>query len=83
VLNTVAFEKQVEDRWRKLRRARQARHLSNEVDADAVDALEAAVVEAYPRLSHRYYRLKAKVMGVRPRPLGPQRAARDGRAAHL
>jgi oligoendopeptidase F len=63
VLNTLAFEKQVEDRWRHYAEPAQSRHLANEVDADAVDALEQAVVEAYPRLSHRYYALKAKVMG--------------------
>jgi oligoendopeptidase F len=63
VMNTLAFEKQVEDRWRRYDSPAQSRHLANEVDADAVDALEAAVVEAYPRLSHRYYALKAKVMG--------------------
>ena len=63
-LNTLAFEKQVEDRWRRYETPAQSRHLANEVDADAVDALEQAVVEAYPRLSHRYYALKAKVMGL-------------------
>jgi oligoendopeptidase F len=63
VMNTLAFEKQVEDRWRRFDNPAQSRHLANEVDADAVDALEQAVVEAYPRLSHRYYALKAKVMG--------------------
>ena len=63
VMNTLAFEKQVEDRWRRFDNPAQSRHLANEVDGDAVDALEAAVVEAYPRLSHRYYALKAKVMG--------------------
>lgn len=64
-LNTIAQEKAVEDRWRKYADPAAARHLANEVDADAVAALEAAVVEAYPRLSHRYYALKAKVMGRR------------------
>lgn len=62
-LNTLAFEKQVEDRWRKYPSPAAARHLANEVDADAVEALEAAVVEAYEPVSHRYYRLKAKVLG--------------------
>ena len=61
--NTLAAEKQVEDRWRRFATPASARHLANEVDAAAVDALEAAVVDAYPRLSHRYYRLKARVMG--------------------
>jgi oligoendopeptidase F len=62
-LNTLAFEKQVEDRWRKYPDPASSRHLANEVDADAVAALEAAVVEAYEPVSHRYYQLKARVMG--------------------
>lgn len=62
-MNTLAFEKQVEDRWRKYPTPAASRHIANEVDADAVEALEAAVVEAYPSVSHRYYALKAKVMG--------------------
>ncbi|HTI66598.1 MAG TPA: M3 family oligoendopeptidase [Caulobacteraceae bacterium] len=62
-LNTLAFEKQVEDRWRRFPSPAEPRHVANEVDAEAVEALEAAVVEAYPRLSHRYYALKAKALG--------------------
>jgi oligoendopeptidase F len=62
-LNTLAFEKQVEDRWRKFATPAASRHLANEVDADAVAALEAAVVDGYASVSHRYYRLKARVMG--------------------
>ena len=62
-LNTLAFEKQVEDRWRKYPDPAASRHIANEVDADAVAALEAAVVESYESVSHRYYQLKAKVMG--------------------
>ena len=62
-LNTLAFEKQVEDRWRNYASPAASRHLANEVDADAVAALEAAVVDGYARVSHRYYRLKAKALG--------------------
>lgn len=62
-LNTLAFEKQVEDRWRKYASPAAGRHLANEVDAEAVDALEAAVVEGYETVSHRYYALKARAMG--------------------
>ncbi|MBV9512259.1 MAG: oligoendopeptidase F, partial [Caulobacteraceae bacterium] len=62
---TVAAEKQVEDRWRRFADPAASRHLGNEVEPEAVAALEAAVVEAYPRLSHRYYALKAKLMGRR------------------
>ena len=62
-LNTVALEKQVEDRWRRFAGPAEARHIANEVDAESVAALESAVVEAFPRLSHRYYALKAKALG--------------------
>ena len=62
-LNTLAFEKQVEDRWRKYPEPAASRHIANEVHADAVAALEEAVVDSYESVSHRYYRLKAKVMG--------------------
>jgi oligoendopeptidase F len=63
--NTIAAEKEVEDRWRRFADPAASRHLANEVDAEAVAALEAAVVDSYPALSHRYYRLKAKAMGRR------------------
>lgn len=63
-LNTLAFEKQVEDRWRRYPTPAASRHIANEVDADAVESLVAAVVESYPSVSHRYYRLKARVMGL-------------------
>ena len=53
----------MEDRWRRFADPAASRHLANDVDAEAVDALEAAVVEHYPRLSHRYYALKAKALG--------------------
>ncbi|MBP2158581.1 MULTISPECIES: M3 family oligoendopeptidase [Asticcacaulis] len=62
-LNTLAFEKQVEDRWRKYETPAASRHLANEVDKDAVDAMADAVSEAYAGLSHRYYALKARIMG--------------------
>jgi oligoendopeptidase F len=62
-LNTVAQEKRIEDRWRRFGTPAASRHLANEVDAEAVDAMVAAVAERYPTLSHRYYRLKAKAMG--------------------
>jgi oligoendopeptidase F len=61
--NTLALEKQVEDRWRRYDTPAAGRHIANEVDGAAVEALESAVVAAYGSISHRYYRLKAKVMG--------------------
>ena len=63
VLNTVAADKAMEDRWRGFKRPADSRHLGNEVDGEAVDAMAEAVAAAYPQLSHRYYALKAKAMG--------------------
>ena len=64
VHNTLAKEKEIEDRWRKMPSPQAGRHLANHVEAEVVEALRNAVVAAYPRLSHRYYRLKAKWLGL-------------------
>jgi oligoendopeptidase F len=64
VHNTLAKEKELHDRWRKMPTPQTARHLSNHVEPEVVQALRDAVVAAYPKLSHRYYRLKAKWMGL-------------------
>ncbi|MEJ6397819.1 M3 family oligoendopeptidase [Yoonia sp. 208BN28-4] len=64
VHNTLAKEKEIEDRWRKMPTPQTGRHLSNHVEAEVVEALRDAVVAAYPRLSHRYYKLKAKWLGL-------------------
>ncbi len=62
--NTLAKEKEIEDRWRKMPTPQTGRHLSNHVEPEVVEALRNAVVAAYPKLSHRYYRLKAKWLGL-------------------
>jgi oligoendopeptidase F len=64
VHNTLAKEKEIEDRWRKMPTPQTGRHLSNHVEPEVVEALRNAVVSAYPKLSHRYYKLKAKWMGL-------------------
>ncbi|WP_137701814.1 M3 family oligoendopeptidase [Marimonas lutisalis] len=64
VHNTQAKEKEVIDRWRKMPSAQTARHLSNDVEPEVVEALRNAVVNAYPKLSHRYYELKRKWLGL-------------------
>jgi oligoendopeptidase F len=64
ITNTLAKDKEIEDRWRDYATPEASRHLSNYVEAEVVEALSEAVVEAYPRLSHRYYALKARWMGL-------------------
>ena len=62
--NTLAKEKSVEDKWRGMETPQTGRHLSNHVEPEVVEALRDAVVAAYPKLSHRYYALKAKWLGL-------------------
>ena len=64
VHNTLAKEKEIGDRWRKMPSPQHARHLANHVEPEVVQALRDAVVAAYPRLSHRYYALKARWLGL-------------------
>ena len=64
VHNTQAKEKEIIDRWRGMETAQTARHLSNHVEPEVVEALRNAVVKAYPKLSHRYYELKRKWLGL-------------------
>ncbi len=64
VTNTLAKEKEIEDRWRKFETPQSSRHLANQVEPEVVQALRDAVVAAYPKLSHRYYKLKAKWLGL-------------------
>jgi len=63
ITNTLAKDKEISDRWRGFADVADSRHLANRVDKEVVDALVAAVRKAYPRLSHRYYALKAKWLG--------------------
>ncbi len=64
VHNTLAKEKAIEDQWRNMPTPQTGRHLSNHVEPEVVEALRNAVVKAYPKLSHRYYALKAKWLGL-------------------
>ena len=68
ITNTLAKDKEISDRWRGFADIADERHLSNRVEREVVDALVAAVRAAYPRLSHRYYALKAKWFGKKRLP---------------
>ena len=64
VHNTQAKEKEIIDRWRKMPTPQMGRHLANQVEPEVVEALRNAVVKAYPKISHRYYELKRKWLGL-------------------
>ena len=68
VTNTLAKDKEIEDSWRRYPRPVSSRNLANYVEDEVVEALVGAVKQSYPRLSHRYYALKAKWMGKEPLP---------------
>jgi oligoendopeptidase F len=68
IMNTLAKDKEISDRWRGFTDIADERHLSNRVEREVVDALVTAVRAAYPTLSHRYYALKAKWFGKKRLP---------------
>ena len=63
ITNVLAKDKEISDRWHGFKDIADSRHLDNSVEPEVVDALQKAVREAYPRLSHRYYAMKAKWFG--------------------
>ena len=64
VTNTLAKDKEIIDTWRRYPRPTSARNRANMVEDEVVDALSTAVSADYGRLSHRYYALKAKWLGL-------------------
>jgi oligoendopeptidase F len=75
ITNTLAKDKEISDRWRGFADIADERHLSNRVEREVVDALVTAVRAAYPRLSHRYYALKARWFGKKRLPHWDRNAA--------
>ena len=82
ITNTLAKDKEISDRWRGFADVADARNLSNRVEKEVVDALVSSVRAAYPRISHRYYAMKAGWLGTKklahwdrnaPLPEEPQR----------
>ncbi|MCA0305222.1 MAG: M3 family oligoendopeptidase [Proteobacteria bacterium] len=63
IVNTLAKDKEVDDKWRKYPHPVAYRNLTNKVDDAVVEALVSAIREAYAELAHRYYRLKAGWFG--------------------
>lgn len=63
ITNVLAKDKEISDRWHGFEDIADSRHLENSVEREVVDALQTAVRAAYPRLSHRYYAMKAKWFG--------------------
>lgn len=65
ITNTLAKDKEIMDRKRGYKRPISSRNVVNEVEDEVVDALVSSVTKAYPKTSHRYYKLKAKWLGLK------------------
>jgi oligoendopeptidase F len=63
IMNTLAKDKAIEDAWRGFEKPIESRNMANSVENEVVDALLSAVTSSYPKLSHRYYKMKAKWLG--------------------
>ncbi len=64
ITNTLLQSRLIDNRWRSLPTPQAARHLADDIEPEIVQALRDSVVDAYPRISHRYYALKARWMGL-------------------
>ncbi|WP_043336500.1 M3 family oligoendopeptidase [Belnapia moabensis] len=64
ITNTLAKDKEIIDNWRRYPRPGSSRNRANMVEDEVVDALVTAVRDSFPRLSHRYYAMKAKWLGL-------------------
>ena len=64
ITNVLAKDKVIDDKWRKFQSPESSRHLDNQIEPEVVDALANCVRVNYGKLSHRYYALKAKMLGL-------------------
>ena len=63
ILNVISRDRFVEDNKRGFKGIVSSRNLDNDVEDEVVDALVKTVDEAMPKLTHRYYKWKAKEFG--------------------
>lgn len=63
ITNILAKDKAIDDSWRGFTKPISARNLSNFIEDDVVDLLIKKVKENYANTSHRYYEIKAKILG--------------------
>ena len=64
ITNVLAKDKEIDDKWRHFATSDSSRHLDNQIEPEVVQALANCVRENYATLSHRYYALKAKMLGL-------------------
>lgn len=63
ITNILAKDKDISDKWRGFEKPISSRNLSNFIEDEVVDSLIKTVKKNYPKISHRYYKIKAKILG--------------------
>lgn len=63
ILNVISRDRFIEDNKRGFKNIVSSRNLDNDVEDEVVDALVHTVDKAMPKLTHRYYKWKAKEFG--------------------
>ena len=65
VTNILAKDKDINDNLRNFSKPISSRNLSNFIEDEIVDNLISVVKKNYPNISHRYYKIKAKLLGLK------------------
>ena len=63
VFNNIALESRVFGEIRKYKSPEESRYFADDISQKAVDNMLDAVTEHYAKICHRYYKLKAKILG--------------------
>ncbi len=63
IYNNIMLDWSIDSNLRKYEHPESMRHVSNNIDQISVDNLRRAVVEDYKETSHKYYKIKAKLLG--------------------
>lgn len=64
ITNILAKDKNINDNLRNFKRPISSRNLNNFIEDEIVDNLALVVKENYKNISHRYYKIKAKLLGL-------------------
>ena len=65
VYNMIMKDKSIEDNKRGFKKPVSARNMAEDVKDEAVEALSQSVKENYKNIAHRFYKLKAKWLGLK------------------
>lgn len=65
VLNSLLYGKQVRDKWMNYGSPVAAELMSNSIDEQTLNDMVNTVEAWYPKTAHKYYKLKAKILGMK------------------